>query len=505
MKTHCFVYALFIVIVVQSCDAQNRQYTYTKTDRQPAVAGKFYPKASEDLSNMLEDFFSEPVQVDAKEPLAVIVPHAGYIFSGSTAAKAFKQIDRNKKFKRIFLIGSSHTMYFYGASIYAIGDFITPLGKVVVDTIALKLIDHYKFISNDPKPHETEHSLEVQLPFLQYWLNNEFTIVPVIIGGQSKEICRDLALALAPYFNEDNLFVISTDFSHYPDYQNAKVSDAKMADAILTNSSKEFMKTKNLMENGNTRNLVTAMCGWTSVLTLLYITENQPDICYKKIHYQNSGDSQYGDKQKVVGYYAIAAIKEKKTSVSGFQLSDEEKKELLRIARQTLNSYLTNNETTDLNSKKFSENLMAPAGAFVTLTLYDQLRGCIGNFKSDKPLCITVRDMAIAAATQDPRFNPVSSGELQNLEIEISVLSPLKKISSPDEIIMGKHGIYIRKGNRSGTFLPQVATETGWSKEEFLGHCSRDKARIGWEGWKTAELFVYEALVFSEHEYMNNL
>ncbi|MBN2524588.1 MAG: AmmeMemoRadiSam system protein B, partial [Bacteroidales bacterium] len=427
------------------------------------------------------------------------------IFSGSTAAKAFKQIDRNKKFKRIFLIGSSHTMYFNGASIYAIGDFITPLGKVVVDTIARKLIDQYKFISNDPKPHETEHSLEVQLPFLQYWLNNEFTIVPIIIGGQSKELCRDLALALSPYFNEDNLFVISTDFSHYPDYQNAKVSDAKMADAILTNSSKEFFQTKNLVESGNTRNLVTAMCGWTSVLTLLYITENQPDICYKKIHYQNSGDSQYGDKQKVVGYYAIAAIKEKKTSVSGFQLSDEEKRELLGIARQTLNSYLTNNETIDLNSKKFSENLMAPAGAFVTLTLHDQLRGCIGNFTTDKPLCITVREMAIAAATQDPRFSPVVSGELPNLEIEISVLSPLKKISSPDEIVMGKHGIYIRKGNRSGTFLPQVATETGWSKEEFLGHCSRDKARIGWEGWKTAELFVYEALVFSEHEYRNNL
>jgi hypothetical protein len=145
--------------------------------------------------------------------------------------------------------------------------------------------------------------------------------------------------------------------------------------------------------------------------------------------------------------------------------------------------------------------LKTPCGAFVTLTKHDMLRGCIGRFDAPDPLFEVVRQMAIASATQDSRFDPVAPGELRDIEIEISVLSPMEKISSIDRIQLGKHGIYIRKGMRSGTFLPQVATETGWTREEFLGHCARDKAGIGWDGWKDADLYIYEALVFSEREF----
>ena len=106
--------------------------------------------------------------------------------------------------------------------------------------------------------------------------------------------------------------------------------------------------------------------------------------------------------------------------------------------------------------------------------------------------------MAIASATQDSRFNKVQASEIKELKIEISVLTPLRRIQTADEFILGTHGIYIRKGNSSGTFLPQVATQTGWTKEEFLGHCARDKAGIGWDEWKTAELYTYEAMVFGE-------
>ncbi|MBA7518554.1 hypothetical protein ES705_10625 [subsurface metagenome] len=397
-------------------------------------------------------------------------------------------------------------MSFNGASIYSQGDFLTPLGRIAVDTLAQWLVDHNKFISNDPKPHATEHSLEVQLPFLKYWLKNDFTIVPIIIGGQSEETCRKLASSLEPYFNEDNLFIISTDFSHYPNYDDAKVSDTKMAEAILTNSCTDFIRTKKQVENANINNLVTSMCGWTSVLTLMNITEKHPDVDYVKILYRNSGDSYYGDKEQVVGYFAISVVKNNsKLSVSEFRLTDDEKVELLKIARQTLNKYLTKADIPVFEKKRYTGNLVEPAGAFVTLKSNNRLRGCIGNFKPSEPLYKTVQDMAIAAATQDLRFAPVSSQEVRNLEIEISVLTPLRKISTPDDLVMGKHGIYIRKGNRSGTFLPQVATETGWSKEEFLGHCSQDKAQLGWEGWKTAELYVYEALIFSEHEYKDKL
>ncbi|MBN1598703.1 MAG: AmmeMemoRadiSam system protein B [Bacteroidales bacterium] len=505
MSVRIIYYCIFLLIFGQSCHSQTKETNYIKTDRQPAVAGSFYPGNSVELTKMLEGFFSEAEEADVKDPLAIIVPHAGYVFSGSTAAAAFKQIDRNKIFRHIFLIGSSHTMYFNGASVYTQGDFITPLGTVKVDTLANWLVNNNKIITNDTKPHITEHSLEVQLPFLQYWLKNDFTIIPIIIGGQSQEICRKLADALEPYFNKDNIFVISTDFSHYPNYEEAKMADAKMANAILTNSARKFILIKNQVENSNINNLATAMCGWTSVLTLINITEKLPDVSYKKIVYKNSGDSRYGDKERVVGYYAIVAAKGTSEQSESDYLNENEKIELLRIARKTLSTYLSESVIPACNKEHITGNMNSQAGAFVTLKLNDNLRGCTGNFYPDKPLYLTVQDMTVAAATQDPRFSPVSKSEAQKLEIEISVLTPLIKISSSDEFILGKHGVYIRKGPYSGTFLPQVATETGWSKEEFLGHCSRDKARIGWDGWKTAELYVYEALIFNEHEFKDKL
>jgi len=139
-------------------------------------------------------------------------------------------------------------------------------------------------------------------------------------------------------------------------------------------------------------------------------------------------------------------------------------------------------------------------GAFVTLKKHSDLRGCIGRFDASEPLYKVVRDMAIASSTQDYRFPPVVYNEIPELEFEISVLTPMRRVYSADEIELGRHGIYIRKGQNSGTFLPQVATETGWTKEEFLGHCAQDKAGIGWNGWKDAELYVYEAIVFGEKE-----
>ena len=136
----------------------------------------------------------------------------------------------------------------------------------------------------------------------------------------------------------------------------------------------------------------------------------------------------------------------------------------------------------------------------MTLNEHHQLRGCIGRFDADEPLFKVVQCMAAASASQDYRFSPVEPSEVKNLQIEISVLTPMRKISSIDQFELGKQGIYMKKGNRAGTFLPQVAQETNWTKEEFLGHCAQDKAGIGWDGWKDAELYVYEALVFGEPE-----
>jgi hypothetical protein len=386
-----------------------------------------------------------------------------------------------------------------GASIYNLGSYITPLGKVNVNIeLANKLIKENPVFAFNPDADKNEHSLEVQVPFLQYWMKSEINLVPIVLGTQSVQSCKKIAEALKPWFNENNLFIISTDFSHYPKYQDAQSVDKATCDAVLSGSADKLLKILQDNENKNIPNLATSMCGWTSVITLLNMTGVNPDYQFVPIQYMNSGDSKYADKSQVVGYWSIAVVQ--KGTRSEFSISAEDKKELLRIARVTIDKKIGENKIPEFITKGYSKTMLTPCGAFVTLKKNGDLRGCIGRFTSEEPLYIVIREMAIASATQDTRFDPVTESEIPKLEIEISVLSPMKKINSPDEIIMGKHGIYIKKGWASGTFLPQVATETGWTKEEFLGHCARDKAGIGWDGWKDAEIYIYTAEVFSEKE-----
>jgi AmmeMemoRadiSam system protein A len=271
----------------------------------------------------------------------------------------------------------------------------------------------------------------------------------------------------------------------------------------VKNSSAEFKQIIAYNESRSLQNLATSICGWTSMLAFLEITEKMQGVQYHRIRYMNSGDAPIGDKDRVVGYHAIAVTMEEveKSSVKqhdDYELSDHEKKQLLQLARSTIKLYLETNQQLQTNTEGFSNKLLAPAGAFVTLTKEGKLRGCIGRFDAELPLFKVVQEMAISAATHDYRFSRLTKDELNEVDIEISVLTPMQKIESPNEIVLGKHGIYIKKGSSGGTFLPQVATQTGWNLEEFLGHCSRDKAGIGWEGWKDAEIYVYEAYVFGE-------
>jgi AmmeMemoRadiSam system protein B/AmmeMemoRadiSam system protein A len=472
-------------------------------DRKPAVAGQFYPADPKALKAELSVLFAnaEPAQVE--NVLAVISPHAGYVFSGEVAASSFNQVDPDKQYENIFILASSHRMSFNGASIYSIGDYLTPLGKVSVNLdLAKKLVDGFDVFTSQTEPHIQEHSLEVQLPFLQYRLNKEFRIVPIILGTQSPSTSKEIAEALRPYFNEKNLFVISSDFSHYPDYENACMVDKATADAIMTNSPDELIKTLEKNDRKGIGNLATSLCGWTSVLSLLYMTEKMEDVEFTAIEYKNSGDAErYGEKDRVVGYYSIVVSRmHKNMKEEDFGLNQEEKKTLLHIARNTIEEYIRHNRVPDIDKKNLTQRLREPYGAFVTLKKDGMLRGCIGRFEASGPLYEVVQQLAVSSSTQDSRFPPVAPEEIDELEIEISVLTPLRRIHSIDEFELGKHGIYIKKGFYSGTFLPQVATETGWSTEEFLGHCARDKAHIGWDGWKTAELYVYEAYIFGEAE-----
>lgn len=476
--------------------------THLQYDRKPAVAGQFYPHNPEKLREELQELFAIAIPRQRERLRAIISPHAGYQFSGEVAASAFNQIDTSVPCERVFVIGSSHQVRFEGASVYCDGDFLMPYGKEKVDCeFGNALVNnHPDLFSKDIYPHRGEHTIEVQLPFLHHVLKGKYKIVPILLGCVLPTQCKRIATVLKPWLKEGNLFVISSDFSHYPNFEDAMTLDAITAEAILSNDPEQLITT--LKENTYRKipQLYTSLCGWTSVLTLLYMTVHEESYQYWPIQYKNSGDAAiYGDHERVVGYYSIA-VTEKKNSEPDFYLSDREKELLLEEARYTIEGLFEPAGQKRLKPLECSGGLLAKCGAFVTLHHHGRLRGCCGMMMSDKPLIQTIQEMAISSAKHDYRFPPLSVHELPDLHLEISVLSPLYKISDISEIELGVHGIYIEQDASSGVFLPQVATETGWDKESFLGHCARDKAGIGWEGWKDADIYIFTATIFSEKE-----
>jgi hypothetical protein len=326
-------------------------------------------------------------------------------------------------------------------------------------------------------------------------------IVPIVISTNDYQKLKQMAEALKPYFNEDNLFVISSDFSHYPSYEDACEVDARTGKAVESGDVEEFIATINANARSGKRNLQTSSCGEFAIITLMLMLDGQYEV--KHLMYQNSGDIDNHDLNRVVGYHSFAILRRGNNSSgqtrtdTDFVLSDADKSMLKDIAFSSIRDSLDGKGISQIsNLKSQTSNLFSRCGAFVSLHKHGHLRGCIGHFGEDYPLHEIVAEMARAAAFEDPRFMPVTRDELNDLDIEISVLTPMRRIQSLDEFELHRHGIYIKKGYRSGTFLPQVADEVNWTKEEFVGHCSQDKAGLGWDGWKDAELYVYEAIVF---------
>jgi len=497
-----------VFIVVFSIFTIMETYSQDKTiDREPFAAGRFYAADKETLEKDVSQLFEKCKKSSFSGNIrAVICPHAGYVFSGKIAAAAYSTIPENTSYKNIFIIASSHVMSFDGASVYNTGDYITPMGKILVNReIANKLISENKVFNFPTTAHRQEHSIEVQLPFIQYYFKNKPVIVPIIIGTNNLKTIKQIADALRPWFTPENLFIISSDFSHYPPYKDAVETDRLTALSIISGDPQTFLNTLKSNSEKEIRGLATSMCGWTSGLTLLYLAENNKHIVYKLVDYCNSGDSSYGGKDEVVGYNAIVLTEKNRNSDNNsaekkeFSFTDEEKALLFSIARNSIESKLENKKyVTD--EKNMPSKFMLPMGAFVTLKINGALRGCIGRFVSSDPLYEVVKASAISSAFEDPRFSPLTSEEYKKTEMEITVLGPLKRINNINEIVLGRHGIYIKKDFRSGTMLPQVATENGWTVEEFLGYTSRDKAGLGWDGWKNAELYIYEGVVLEDNK-----
>lgn len=477
---------------------------YNPSDRQPVAAGRFYPANRQSLTEDLKSLFDSCVKPSEKMNIrAIISPHAGYIYSGKIAAAAFSAIDPDTRYKNVFMIGSSHIMAFDGASVYNSGDFLTPLGRVTVNKeIADKLKNENRLFRFPVNAHLEEHSIEVQLPLLQFYFSDPPPIVPIIIGTNNTDNIKKIAEILKPWFNSDNLFIISSDFSHYPSYENANVVDKATADAIVTGDPGIFLDVLRKNAQKNYPGLATSMCGWTSGLLLLYLAEGNSDLEFRKVAYRNSGDSSYGAKDEVVGYNAVVLYEKKNSSIG--KLSDElrftqeEKDALISLAKDNISSLLGEKRPIMLDISAMPEVFKRPLGAFVTLKHNGALRGCIGKFVSSDPLYEAVLESSESSALKDPRFTPLTKEELPETDIEITVLGPLVKIDDISKIELGRHGIYIKKDFQSGTMLPQVATENGWTVEEFLGYTSRDKAGIGWNGWQNADLYVYEGIVLKE-------
>jgi AmmeMemoRadiSam system protein B/AmmeMemoRadiSam system protein A len=484
-------------------------------DRQPYVAGSFYPDNPDELRSVIDKLMGQAGETEKKENVrAIIIPHAGYIFSGEVAAAGFASIGDYKHYENIFLIGSSHRANFPGASIYHRGDYITPLGKVKVNReIAGIMTSENEHISYYREAHEGEHSIEVQLPFIQMLFDKSVTIIPVIIGTNSIATCEAIARSLKPWFTPGNLFIISSDFSHYPGYSDAVRVDRNTVDALITGNSSKFLRTLRTNMSLGIPGLTTSMCGWTAALTLMELASGDENLAFNHICYRNSGDSKHGDRSSVVGYHAIALLEksisttiksapEEKQITDPFNLSGEEKKTLLSIARSSIENKLQGKNPAQPENNQLTPILKQNCGAFVTLYINHSMRGCIGQFMPDEPLWKVAGNMALSSAFHDSRFPPLTSEEYSSVSLEISVLTPLRKIENIDEIIPGRHGVYIRKGSASGTFLPQVAEGKGWTREELLGYISRDKARLGWDGWREAEIFIYDAIVFGEQDQM---
>jgi len=485
---------IIFLLTVFLCSCSN---SYSEDVRKPAVAGMFYPGNKEELAGKVDDFLANAEKSDIKgRVFAIIVPHAGYEYSGQIAAYSFKQLE-GADFKKIIIISPSHYVSFDGMSVYNKGAFETPLGIIKIDKeLADKIMAKDKRFIFYPEAHLKEHAIEVELPFLQkMYKDKDFKIVPITMGNPEADDIRILSDTLYDVMDKDTLLIISVDLSHYYPYDKAVELDTNSTSAI------EHLDAQKMLKDINSHNSeIDAPIAVLGMITLA----NRYNAKAKIIKYANSGDVT-GDKSRVVGYSSIVVyipsdLQEKGDMIMKDEyLSKEEKVKLLEIAKLSIIEAVTGKRQffPNVTEEKLKEN----CGAFVTIKENNELRGCIGYIQAVKPLYETVKDVAKSAAVNDYRFNPVAENELDKLELEISVLTPLKKIKDINEIEVGKHGLVMKQGFNSGLLLPQVATEYNWDKETFLKETCR-KAGLPQDAWKdkSTEIYTFSAEVFGENK-----
>jgi AmmeMemoRadiSam system protein B/AmmeMemoRadiSam system protein A len=480
---------LFLMILSVSCFAADNV-------KQCEFAGSWYSGDKDTLSRDIDDYLKKAdlPKIDG-EILGVICPHAGYAFSAPLAAYSYKLLT-GRKYDAVILLGSTHKYYFSGATVYNKGGFQIPLGELNVDSdIAAELLK-VEGVQANFDYFKGEHSLEMQMPFLYKVLPNT-PIVPVLFGDVKFDFIERMAAKLVDISAKKNiLIVVSSDMSHYHPYDEANVLDLDTIDLIGQLRAAKLWTTRNVGEG--------RACGIAGIGVFLeYLNLRHARI--EVLKHLNSGDTS-GDKTKVVGYLSAAGMisngpAAKEEAMNEFSLNGEEKKKLLEIARETLETYIRDKKIPKY--KITDANICQGRGAFVTLTKNGDLRGCIGRMAADEPLYQVISEMAIQAAVEDPRFPPVRENELKDITIEISVLTPMKPLKSLDDIVVGRDGLLLRKGFNQGVFLPQVPGEQGWDKKAYLENLCYKAGLSDKNAYmdSDAKLSSFQAIVFNETEY----
>src|SRR5208282_5169183 len=478
--------------------------------RPAGVAGSFYPADPKELTQMIDGLLAHNAVPQVPGPLVTLIcPHAGYMFTGPVAAACFAQL-KGRKYTRVVVIAPSHYVNFPFSSIYDGDAYATPLGNVPVDqdfraklaklSSTLKISDrgHAKEAEN------AEHSLEVQLPWLQRTLG-DFKLVPIIMGDQNYNLERTLGRALAkallaetPEARAQTLILVSSDLSHYHPYDYANHVDHQTLQAIAACDYLSLSRNFAMWERGVP---TWEACGGGPIVAAMIAAEGLGATHAQLLKYANSGDAT-SDKTRVVGYGAVAITRESPSDAkksAEFSLTGREKDALMKIARTSVETAVRDRKMSVLGPSGFPR-LEEARGAFVTLKEHGELRGCIGYITPMKSLAETVRDVAAYAALEDPRFKPVTAQELPLLEYEISVMSPLRRVLDIKDIKVGKHGLIMKQGDIEGILLPQVPLEEHWDRDTFIEETCL-KAGLPRQAWKDddTDIFMFTALVLGVH------
>ena len=429
--------------------------------RPAAVAGMFYPDNPTVLKQTLADLLSHPQAARlSRPPKALIVPHAGYIYSGPVAASAYAQLGSLRgRIRRVVLLGPTHRVYVRGLALPEADRFATPLGEVPLDSEGMQRLAGLPQVTRSAAAHEMEHSLEVQLPFLQQVLG-DFQLLPLAVGEATANEVAEVLEQL--WGGEETLIVISSDLSHFLPDSLARKVDGQTVDAILA-----------LNAHLNHEQA----CGATPINGLMLAAQRH-GLHPIKLDVRNSSETA-GDPERVVGYAAFAFTPDSDAD----QPETDKGATLLKLARSEIATKLG----YEVLPFKQASWLAEPGASFVTLTLQGELRGCIGTLEAHRPLGLDVRENAVAAAFRDPRFMPLTRAEFDDIRVEVSLLSPSEALTVTDEATAlaalrpNIDGVVFEYGYHRSTFLPQVWEQLP-EPADFMAHLKR-KAGLPMDFW----------------------